>query len=92
MVVPKPERKLRLCGNYKVTINQVLEPDKDALPEDLFTAITRENKFTKMDLREAYLQMELEEESQKYATIITHQGLYRYKCLPFRILSAPTLF
>ena len=78
IVVPKPERKLRLCGDYKVTINQVLEPDKYPLPrpEDLFTALTGGNKFTKLDLREAYLQMELEEESQKYATFNTHQGLY----------------
>lgn len=78
VVVPKPERKLRLCGDYKVTINQVLEPDEYPLPrpEDLFTALTGGNKFTKLDLREAYLQMELEEESQKYATVNTHQGLY----------------
>jgi len=32
-------------------------------------------KFTKIDLRQAYHQMEVEEESQEYLTINTHKGL-----------------
>lgn len=91
VVVPKPDGKLRLCGDYKVTINQAFEPDKYPLPrpEDLFTALTGGNKFTKLDLIEAYMQMELEEESRKYATINTHQGFTR---VPYGISSAPMLF
>ena len=62
VVVPKPGGKLRLCGDYKVTVNQALEPDKYPLPkpEDLFTVLTGGDKFSKLDLREAYMQMELE--------------------------------
>ncbi len=55
-----------LCGDYKVTVNQALTVD---LPK-LFATLANGHKFTKLDLRQAYLQME------PYVTINTHQGLY----------------
>ncbi|CAM5142080.1 unnamed protein product [Natator depressus] len=49
-------------------------------------------KFIKIDLSEAYLQMHVEEKSQELLTIVMHEGLYRYCRLPFGIMSAQTLF
>ena len=48
--------------------------------------------FTTLDLSHAYLQLELEEESQELVTINTPKGLYKYTRLPFRVVSAPTIF
>ncbi len=72
--------KIRLCGDYKVTVNQaltVLTVDQYPLPkpEELFATLGNGHKFTKLDLRQAYLQME---SSRPYVTINTHQGLYQY--------------
>ena len=61
-------------------------------PEDLFATLVGGPKFTKLDLRQAYQQMPLEESSKELVTINTHQGLYRFTRLPFGIASAPVIF
>jgi len=57
-----------------------------------FFSLSGGQEFTKLDLAHAYLQAPLEEESKKYTTINTHQGLYQYTRLPFGIGSAPAIF
>lgn len=51
-----------------------------------------EQKFSKIDLRQAYLQMELAEESKKLLTINTHKGLFQYNRLVFGVASAPAIW
>ena len=48
--------------------------------------------LTKLDLSQAYLQMKLDAESQKYLVINTHKGLFHYTCLPLGISSASGIF
>ena len=43
-------------------------------------------------MSQAHQQLLLNEESQKYAVINTHRGLFRYNRLPFGISSAPGIF
>ena len=85
---------VRLCGDYKVTVNPVLDVNQYPLPrpDDLVTRIPGRKRFTKLDLTAAYQQMPLNEESRKYVTVNIYRGLYRYKCLPFGIASAPAVF
>ena len=94
VAVPKKDGKFRICGDYKVTVNPALQVDQYPLPkpEDLFATLAGGEKFTTLDLSQAYLQLELEEESSQCTTINTHKGLYRFKRLPFGIASAPVLF
>lgn len=92
--VQKSDGNLRLCGDYRVTVNQVCKPDAYPLPrtEDLFSTLEGGQYFTKLDLQHAYQQVVLEEGSRKYTTINTHKGLFMYQRLPFGISSAPSLF
>ena len=41
------------------------------------------SRFSKLDLADAYLQIELDEASSKMVVINTHRGLYQYRRLPF---------
>ena len=61
-------------------------------PEDIFATLSGGKKFTTLDLAQAYNQMELDPESQKFLVVNTHRGLYKYKRLPFGIALAPAVF
>lgn len=81
VVVPKRDsRSVRICGDFKVTINPSIRIDHYHLPrvEDVFQAVSKGKWFTVLDLSNAYLQLSVEEEYQKYLTINTHKGLYQY--------------
>ena len=77
VAVPKRDGRLRLCGDYKVTVNPALEVDQYPLPrpEDIFAKLSGGKHFTTLDLTHAYNQLTLDEDSRKYVVINTHKGL-----------------
>ena len=81
-IVPivKEDGTIRICGDYKQTINQVAQLDNYPIPkiEDLYATLGEGIEFTKLDLSQAYQQLELDEESKDYTVINTHKGLFRY--------------
>jgi len=98
-VVPvlKSNGQVRLCGNYKITVNPQLKVDRYPVPRvsDVETKLSKGTVFTKIDLSHAYQQLELEEldeKSRDIVTVNTHKGLFRPKRLKDGIASAPGLF
>ena len=91
-IVPvlKNINSLRICGDFKLTVNPVIKLDHYPIPkiEDLFTKLSGGVIFSKLDLSQAYQQLQLEEESKKYIVINTHHGLFHYNRLPFGVSSA----
>ena len=61
-------------------------------PDELYQRLNGGKQFSKLDLSQAYQQVELDEASRKYVTINTPLGLYRYTRLPYGVSSAPQLF
>ncbi|XP_065318806.1 uncharacterized protein LOC135926803 [Gordionus sp. m RMFG-2023] len=94
VVVRKTSGELRLCGDFKVTLNKFLLKDYHILPtfEELIAKIANGNKYTTLDLKDAYLQMSIDDESQELLTMVTPNGYYRYLRLPFGIVTAPIIF
>ena len=93
-VVKKDKKSLRICGDFKQTVNRASKLDKYPIPkiEDLFAQLTGGKQFTKLDMSQAYQQLVLEENSREFVVINTHRGLFRYKRLPFGVSSAPGIF
>lgn len=85
---------MRICRDYKLTINKAAKIDSYPLPriEDILASIGNAKLFTKLDLANAYQQLDLDEESKPFVTISTHLGLYRYNRLLFGVSSAPAIF
>ncbi|XP_049870353.1 uncharacterized protein K02A2.6-like [Pectinophora gossypiella] len=92
--VMKKDGTIRVCGDFKITLNKVLEVDRFPLPrvEDLLTKLHGGDKFTKIDLSQAYSQFELDEKSKQYTVINTHRGLFKYNRLIFGLASSPGIF
>uniref|UniRef100_A0A182PX69 RT_RNaseH_2 domain-containing protein n=1 Tax=Anopheles epiroticus TaxID=199890 RepID=A0A182PX69_9DIPT len=92
--VRKSEGKIRICGDYKQTVNQNLQIDQHQLPtvEELFASLAGGKRFTKIDLVQAYLQMEVAQEDREMLTLNTHRGLFRPKRLMYGIASAPAIW
>ena len=64
--VPKADGNVRLAADYRVTVNPQLMMQKHPLPtpEEMFVRI-KGKRFCKLDLKDAYLQMELDDESKE---------------------------
>ena len=92
--VTKKDGSVRLYGDYKITVNIELQAEQYSLPriEDIFANLAGGQKFSKIDLHQAYHQIEMAEDSKKYLTINTHMALFQYNRLVFGITSAPTIW
>ena len=75
--VKKRDGTVRLYGSYDVTVNVTSPLERYPLPrvEELFNTLSGGARFTKIDLAEAYLQLELDESCRECLTINTHKGL-----------------
>ena len=71
-IVPirKPDESIRICGDYKTTINPVSKLDNYPIPKvgDLLASLGGGEKFTKLYLSQAYQQLLLEDKSKRHTT------------------------
>ncbi|KAK8777013.1 hypothetical protein V5799_029642, partial [Amblyomma americanum] len=94
VVVRKKDGTLRLCGDYRSTVNKAIKSSGYPLPTtaEMLTALSSSKFFTKLDLAQAYQQLTLDDETAEVLTVNTIKGLYKVKRLPFGISVAPWVF
>ena len=92
--VIKPDGDIRLCGDYKRTLNPNIDTKTYPLPviEDCLWEMRGGDVYTKLDIKQAYNHLSVRECDQKLTTINTHKGLYQWKRLPFGVSSASAIF
>ena len=95
-IVPVIKRSgdIRLCGDFSVTYNKCAEPSKyPILNLEHFASCFRGcSYFSKLDMSQAYHQVAVHPESQKWLTVNTHLGLFVFTRIPNGIHSAPAEF
>ncbi|KAK2727040.1 hypothetical protein QYM36_007781 [Artemia franciscana] len=86
-------RSLRICLN-PLGLNKWVKQPHYPMPsfDDVASKCSETNRFFKLDARNGYWSMELDEESSLIATFSTSFGKYRWKRYPFGIKSAQDEF
>ncbi|KAG8176284.1 hypothetical protein JTE90_022456 [Oedothorax gibbosus] len=91
-VVPvvKRDGSIRLCGDYRCTVNKSVKPYTYPLPtvNEVLSTVAGGKVFSKLDLSQAYLQLPVDDATSRLLTLNTHKGLFRVKRLPFVELQA----
>ncbi|XP_041767811.1 uncharacterized protein K02A2.6-like [Anopheles merus] len=94
VAVRKPNGRVRICADYSTGLNEALEPNHYPLPtpEEIFAQLNGSTVFSIVDLSDAYLQLEVDDDSKKLLTINTHRGLFRFNRLAPGVKSASGVF
>ena len=91
-IVPvlKANGEVRICGDYKLTVNKAAKVDQYPIPniDDLYSKLSGGVAYSKLDLSHAYEQVCLSNESQHLTTITTLKGLFAYTRLCYGVSSA----
>ncbi|KHJ44154.1 reverse transcriptase [Trichuris suis] len=95
-IVPVLKRngELRVCGDYRATVNASTKKDTYPLPTvtELMAALAGGVLFTKLDLTQAYQQLRVDDETAELLTLNTPKGLMEMTRLPFGVDVAPSIF
>lgn len=92
--VVKKNGKIRMCGDYKSTVNQAIKSETYPLPtaDQLFSNLAGSTVFSQLDLNQAYQQLAVDDETADLLTVNTHRGLFRVTRLPFGVSTAVAIF
>ena len=90
----KKSGELRLCKDLKVHINGKVMDEDYPIPdmETIFQNLHGASYLGKIDLSDAYYQIELDEEAKDICTINTSQGLFKMCRLPQGLKNSSSIF
>ena len=93
VVVPKKDGRIRMCVDMRAA-NTAIKRIRHPIPtvKDISMELNGAKFFSKLDMSQAYHQLELSPESRGVTTFTTHAGLYRYKRLNYGTNSAAEIF
>ena len=93
VVALKHDKSVRVCVDLSAP-NKAVIPERYPLPvmEELSSSLAGATIFSKLDLKWGYLQVPLAVESRDLTAFVCHEGVFRFKRLPFGLCSAPSAY
>ncbi|XP_062713907.1 uncharacterized protein K02A2.6-like [Aedes albopictus] len=93
VIVGKTSGEPRICLDLR-QVNEAVVREHFPMPvvDEYLARLGRGKIWSKLDIREAFHQIELDDDSRDVATFITNKGLFRFKRLPFGLVTAPEIF
>ena len=93
-MVSRRNGKIRICADYSTGLNARIELNQYPLPtpEEILADCHDKVIFSHLDLSDAYLQVEVDDDSKELLAVNTHKGLYKLNRLTPGIKSAPVAF
>ncbi|XP_058823888.1 uncharacterized protein K02A2.6-like [Topomyia yanbarensis] len=93
VVVGKANGEPRICLDLR-RVNEAVLRERHPMPviDDFLARIGPKMIRSKLDVKDSFLQLELDEVSRDAMVFLTARGLYRFKRMPFGLVSAPEVF
>lgn len=90
----KADGSIRICADYKSTINRALQANPYPVPvvQHVLHSFGQGRIFAKLDMAQAYQQLPVDEASTNAQTAVTHRGAFRCRRLQFGMCVAPGIF
>lgn len=93
LFVKRKDGQFRPCVDLRVVNDSILrQPRSFPSFEQLTMKLHGAVMFSKLDIAQAFHQIELNEDHRDYTTFCTNSGTYRYTRLTFGLANAPELF
>ena len=93
LLVPKSDGKLQPCVDFK-RLKAVTKLDHYPMPlmPDIIKMISGAKIFSKLDLKDAFNQVPVKKEHQRFTAFKFPKGIFEYKVMPFGLRNAPAVF
>ena len=93
MFVKKKDGSLRLCVDYRA-LNEVTKKDRYPLPliGEALDRLHTTKYFTKLDIKEAYHNVQIKKGDEWKTTFTSKYGTYEYLVMPFGLCNALATF
>jgi hypothetical protein len=93
LFVPKKDGSLRLCVDYR-GLNAITVKNRYPLPliSEIMDRVNGATVFSKIDLKEAYHKIRIEEGEEWKTAFRTRYGHFEYLVMPFGLTNAPAVF
>lgn len=93
VLVKKKTGDLRMCVDFR-KLNKVTAKHNYPIPliDDLLESLANKKIFTKLDLKNGFHHVFMNEDPVKYTAFITPLGQYEFLHMPFGLKNAPSVF